>query len=505
MDPLDTRAPRRKAARLLRLFQGLLLPPSAHADSLATYIPHLATEVDLDREFPLTVELRPFTNKVGGHTAIFRFSKRAVCKALVNRENVWYETVERRHLKLLPFMPKYIGVLNVRYSSVLTEPALPSMGDLYLSDKEVDLERLLLPDLSHPSDKKVFRPSLPKAHLVVQPKVSLNDNRHIVPHMLWQQYSALAPTTSDFLLETPTGGSTGATLVNTDLQTQVFSEVFDQADEGVFSMDDERTVRRKHTRFERFILLEDLTANMHRPCALDLKMGTRQYGVEASDTKQASQRLKCRNTLSRALGVRVCGLQVWNSKRREYFMRDKYFGRSVKEGAEFAKTLAKFLYDGASAWSIVEKIPAVVAQLQELLVIFSTLNGYRMYGSLVLLMYDGAGESLSIRAHIIDFAQSFIANGDDYKKPPRHPKLPDAGYLRGLRLLVSYFSTVFEVVLGESLDIAQSDWTAFHGTHHTRLQTLCPWVDAFAEGHDPAGPDPFSIPYVMYSEDDVSD
>ena len=39
---------------------------------------------DEHREYPLAVELKPFTNRVGGHTAIFRFSKRAVCKALVN-------------------------------------------------------------------------------------------------------------------------------------------------------------------------------------------------------------------------------------------------------------------------------------------------------------------------------------------------------------------------------------------------------------------------------------
>ena len=53
------------------------------------------------------VELKPYTHQVGGHTTVFRFSKRAVCKQLSNRENEFYEVIERRHPELLKFMPRY--------------------------------------------------------------------------------------------------------------------------------------------------------------------------------------------------------------------------------------------------------------------------------------------------------------------------------------------------------------------------------------------------------------
>ncbi|PYH43789.1 inositol polyphosphate kinase KCS1 [Aspergillus saccharolyticus JOP 1030-1] len=651
------------------------------------------------------VELKPYRHQVGGHTTVFRFSRRAVCKQLNNRENEFYERIERRHPEMLMFLPRYIGVLNVTFSKTPKRPKDPIQTNGEHRDANhaashpnpADSRDTTGASSSYPSNNteqpRIFSQ---KQVTGIIPQVILENNRHIIPADLFSYCQR--PKTADgsmtqrrfstgieSMSSRPNGHECsadgqlspqalkkkqwGATTVNRQLQEQVLREVFSppaihhrrharghlnlprtssdsvrrrvnlsedrtlsrrtasvedalpqsagisiskqtndgpglsssastaleaarnrlekvrteetpprasslsrtrpmrrrrsgsglqrrgslgsgegggellfydddgyggDKEDGVFPMEGDVPIKspserriadefgpplpsakaaataksadlpsngllglasrnddhvplpsnpkeaqtRKDDRVQFFLLLEDLTAGMNKPCVLDLKMGTRQYGIEADEKKRKSQRRKCQSTTSQQLGVRLCGMQTWNVKKQEYSFEDKYFGRDLKAGREFQDALTRFLYDGASQRSVTKKIPVILEKLAKLENMIRRLKRYRLYASSLLILYDGdpnpaakaspansRSGSGTMRDHlqrrssddgypdvqlkIVDFANCVTGEDEispDAPCPPQHPDDIDRGYLRGLRTLRMYFQRILKEV-----------------------------------------------------------
>ncbi|XP_060926143.1 inositol hexakisphosphate kinase 1 [Limanda limanda] len=332
---------------------------------------------------PGGVPLEPFIHQVGGHTSMMRYDDHTVCKPLISREQRFYESLPP---EMKEFTPEYKGMVLVcfegdsdGYINLVAYPYVESNMEGGAGDHE---EREP-PEREQPRRKHSRRSLHRSSSSVSEHKDERSDRRE-----------SHDTDTSENLAE----------LKSPRLDPKIHSDVPFQMLDWNSGLSSEKISHNpwslrchkqqlsrmrsesKDRKLFKFLLLENVVHHFSYPCILDLKMGTRQHGDDASEEKAARQMKKCEQSTSATLGVRVCGMQVYQLNTGHYLCRNKYYGRGLSiEG--FRQALYQYMHNGKGLRQ--DLFEPILNKLRSLKAVLESQASYRFYSSSLLIIYEG--------------------------------------------------------------------------------------------------------------------
>ncbi|KAM6310906.1 inositol hexakisphosphate kinase 3 [Podargus strigoides] len=319
-----------------------------------------------------TVLLEPFVHQVGGHMSMMKYDEHTVCKPLVSQELSFYESLP---LAMRQFTPQYKGIVSVHLKK-------DSLGNPTL---------IASPSLQAESCGRLDNAISDSVTIWHKCKWAASTGTSSEHTLVKWSHTQLTKTFKD--------SCPGKMLLRTDLQYHTDSLLEDangnqpeRNSHNPWGLHCHRqhlnrmSSKHNENKLHQFLLLENVVSKYNYPCILDLKMGTRQHGDDASEEKKARHIKKCEQSTSASLGVRICGMQVYQADTGHFLCKDKYYGRKLcPEG--FRQTLRQFLCNGNHLRT--DLLEPIILRLKALLSVIRKQSSYRFYSSSLLIIYDG--------------------------------------------------------------------------------------------------------------------
>ncbi|PWA97273.1 Inositol polyphosphate kinase [Artemisia annua] len=197
------------------------------------------------------------------------------------------------------------------------------------------------------------------------------------------------------------------------------------------------------------IVLQDLASTRVNPSIMDIKIGSRTWGPEASDAYIAKCLERDRESTSVTLGFRLSGLQVFINNESGFYKPNRDFIHKI--GPDDVRViLRKFVSSNPSekldtapdcslASSVYGGTNGILAQLLELKAWFEDQTIYHFNACSVLFMFEKGlvlnGASSNAEVKLIDFAHVTEGKG-----------VIDHNFLGGLCSLIKFISDILETM-----------------------------------------------------------
>lgn len=315
------------------------------------------------------VRLEPFLHQVGGHLSVMKYDEHTVCKPLISQEQSFYESLP---LAMKQFTPEYKGTITVQlrrdslgHLSLVANPLKENGGPFQVSPESTAVAIWQTLRQSTGGGARPLAPWQP-----AQLTHSFKESR------------TTALLRSEFRLHSPV-----PTLERKEAEEHQAQSTCNPWGLHCHQAHLTRLCSEyQENKLQRFLLLENVVSQYKLPCILDLKMGTRQHGDDATEEKKARHMKKCAQSTSARLGVRICGMQVYQTDKKNFLCKDKYYGRKLSV-AGFRQALYQFLHDGTRLRA--ELLGPMQCQLRALLSVIKSQASYRFYSSSLLIIYEG--------------------------------------------------------------------------------------------------------------------
>ncbi|TMW60369.1 hypothetical protein Poli38472_000411 [Pythium oligandrum] len=362
-----------------------------------------------------------FNHQAGGHKPFLRSGRGEVCKPAIPLELKFYQALDTRFPQLKPFVPPFVGVITVELHPMtpVVVPCDREKAETSENAVAVAGERLGKVNLSSTS------PPPPPIVDTTPPPAQTKKRR------LGAGIFSGSPTS-------PTRSFLSTTSYSAKLWRKERNSITSKAKGASTSSANSNSLQRSNssavvtTTPQEYLVLGDLTQHYSRPCVLDVKMGTRQHGEDATPAKVKSHSAKCAATTSLSLGLRICGMQIYDEVEQRYILWDKHWGRQLKTD-DIEPALSTYLTKASGLhW---ESLEALLHKLLELKRVITTTTGVRFWGASLLLIYEGDLRHAQRREsiHFIDFAHSQISD---------ELVTPDEGLLLGLTNMATFLSNI---------------------------------------------------------------